>query len=214
MQAARIFSRRAMAVNREVGHKARRTQAERSAATRGALLAAARQLFAEKGYLATGREEIVEAAGVTRGAMYHHFSGKEDLFRAVYEELEQEMVGMVSAAAVKFADPVEQLAVGSQAYLDAAMDPAVQRVILLDGPSVLDWTTREEIAETCGLGLIREVLRQAMDAGHIERRPVEPLAHVLMAGLHEAALYMARSAKPRTARKEVGEVIRRMLAGL
>jgi AcrR family transcriptional regulator len=203
-----------MAVNRDVGHRARRTQAERSAATRGALLAAARRLFAEKGYLATGREEIVEAAGVTRGAMYHHFSGKEDLFRAVYEELEQEVVGLVSAAAVKFNDPVEQLKVGSQAYLDAAMDLAVQRVIVLDGPSVLDWTTREEIAEHCGLGLIREVLRQAMEAGRIEKRPVEPLAHVLLAGLHEAALYMARSAKPRTARKEVGEVIERMLAAL
>lgn len=203
-----------MAVNRDVGHRTRRTQAERSAATRRALLDAARKLFAEKGYLATGREEIVEAAGVTRGAMYHHFAGKEDLFRAVYEELEQEIVGRVSAAAVKHADPVERLAVGSQAYLDAAMDPAVQRVILLDGPSVLDWTTREEIAEVCGLGLIREVLRQAMDAGRIERRPVEPLAHVLMAGLHEAALYLARSDKPRVARKEVGAVVERILAGL
>ena len=203
-----------MAVNREVGHRSRRTQAERSAATRGALLAAARRLFGEKGYLATGREEIVEAAGVTRGAMYHHFAGKEDLFRAVYEELEHEILATVSAAAVKFGDPLEQLVVGSQAYLDAAMDAAVQRVILLDGPSVLDWTTREEIAETCGLGLIREVLRQAMAAGRLEKRPVEPLAHVLMAGLHEAALYLARSDKPRTARKEVGEVVRRMLEAL
>lgn len=203
-----------MAVNREVGHTGRRTQAERSASTRAALLTAARRLFGEKGYAATGREEIVEAAGVTRGALYHHFANKEDVFRAVYEELEQEIMARVAEVAVKVQDPMEQLAVGSQAYLDAAMDPAVQRVMLLDGPSVLGWEARQEIAKTYGLGLIREVLRAAMEAGHIERRPVEPLAHVLMAGLHEAALYVAQSAQPRKARREVGDVVGRILEGL
>lgn len=203
-----------MAVNREVGHRERRTQAERSAATRAALLTAARKLFGEKGYAATGREEIVELAGVTRGALYHHFANKEDVFRAVYEELEQEIMARVAAAAVKVHDPMEQLAVGSQAYLDAALDPVVQQVMLLDCPSVLGWEVRQEIAETYGLGLIREVLRSAMDAGHIEQRPVEPLAHVLLAGLHEAALFVARSAQPRKARREVGDVVERILEGL
>jgi len=204
-----------MAVNREVGHKgARRTQAERSAATRAALLAAARRLFAEKGYFATGREEVVEAAGVTRGALYHHFANKEDLFKAVFEEMEHEIVAHVAEAAMSAKGPLEQLAVGSQAYLDAAMDPAVQQVVLLDGPAVLSWEVRQGIAEACGLGLMREVLREAMEAGHLEKKPVEPLAHVLLAGLHEAAMYVARSPQPRKARREVGGVVERIVGGL
>lgn len=204
-----------MAVNRDVSHsESRRTQAERSASTRAALLAAARQLFGSKGYAATGREEIVELAGVTRGALYHHFANKEDVFRAVFEEMEREVVAQVASAAMSAGGPLEQLAVGSQAYLDAAMDPAVQQVMLLDGPSVLSWEVRQEIAAACGLGLIREVLRAAMEAGHLERRPVEPLAHVLLAGLHEAALYVARSSSPKKARREVGGVVERILAGL
>nr|MDQ3757248.1 TetR/AcrR family transcriptional regulator [Actinomycetota bacterium] len=149
-----------------------------------------------------------------RGALYHHFANKEDLFRAVYEQLEQEVVARVATAAMAAAGPMEQLALGSGAYLDAAMDPAVQRVVLLDGPSVLPWEVREEMAEAYGLGLIREVLREAMDAGHIERRPVEPLAHVLLAGLHEAAMYVARSPHPRKARREVGDVVERIVSAL
>ncbi|HEX2038099.1 MAG TPA: TetR/AcrR family transcriptional regulator [Acidimicrobiales bacterium] len=197
-----------------MGHSGRRTQAERSAATRAALLRAARRLFTEKGFFATGREEIAQAAGVTRGALYHHFAGKEELFRAVLEELEQEVLARVAEQAVKAADPLDQLAIGSAAYLDAAMDPAVQRICLLDGPSVLGWDTRQELAETYGMGLIRQVLLEAMEAGHIERRPVEPLAHVLMAGLHEAAMYVARSPNPRKARNEVGAVVERIVGGL
>lgn len=203
-----------MAVNHEVGHSGRRSQAERSAATRAALLTAARKLFGEKGYAATGREEIVELAGVTRGALYHHFANKEDVFKAVFEEMELEIVAQVAEAAMAAGGPLEQLRVGSQAYLDAAMDPAMQQVLLLDGPSVLSWEVRQQIAEACGLGLIRQVLREAMEAGHLAKRPVEPLAHVLLAGLHEAALYVARSSQPRKARREVGDVVERILAGL
>ena len=203
-----------MPVNRESSHTARRTQAERSAATRAALLRAARELFGSKGYAATGREEIVDRAGVTRGALYHHFANKEEVFRAVFEEMELEIVARVAEAAMGAGGPLEQLAVGSQAYLDAAMDPAVQQVLLLDGPSVLSWEVRQEIAEACGLGLIREVLRAAMEARHLGRRPVEPLAHVLLAGLHEAALYVARAPQPRKARREVGDVVERILGGL
>ena len=201
-----------MPVNGETRH--RRTQAERSAATRGALLHSARRLFAEQGYAGTGREEIVQAAGVTRGALYHHFANKEALFRAVYEELEGETVARVVDAAATSADPMEQLRLGAHAYLDAALDPAVRRVVLIDGPAVLGWEVQREISEAYGLGLVWEALRAAMEAGLIDEQPVEPLAHVLLAGLHEGALFMARAKNKAKARREVGTVVERLIDGL
>jgi AcrR family transcriptional regulator len=192
----------------------RRTQAERTAATKAALIAAARRLFAEQGFVGTGREQIVEAAGVTRGALHHHFGGKEQLFRAVYEQLEQELMQRVAEAAMAGSTATEQLRLGSLAYLDAAMDPAVQRVVLIDGPSVLSWEEREEISGALALGMVVEVLRAAMDEGEIARQPVDVLARLLLAALHESVLLMARADDPAAARAEVGEVFEGMLARL
>jgi AcrR family transcriptional regulator len=192
----------------------RRTQAERTAATKAALLGAARRLFAEQGYAATGREQIVEAAGMTRGALHHHYGGKEQLFRAVYEELEHEIMTEVATAAAAGATPTEQLRLGTLAYLDAAMDPAVQRVCLIDGTSVLGWEARAEISGNLALGMVKEVLRGAMNAGEIERQPVDALAHVLLAALHEAVLLVARSEDQVAARADVGVIIEGLLARL
>ncbi|MGH8994184.1 MAG: TetR/AcrR family transcriptional regulator [Acidimicrobiia bacterium] len=203
-----------MAVKGEPGTPGRRTQEERSAATRGALMTAARELFARDGYAATGREAIVERAGVTRGALYHHFADKEALFRAVFEELEAEVMAAVVQAAQGADDPLETLRRGALAYLDAALDPALQRVSLLDAPSVLSPEVRQEIVETYALGLLREVLQAAVDSGAVVRQPVEPLAHVLLAALHEAALYVARAADHPAARDEVATTVERLLDGL
>jgi AcrR family transcriptional regulator len=192
----------------------RRTQAERTAATKAALLGAARRLFAEQGYAATGREQIVEAAGMTRGALHHHYGGKEQLFRAVYEELEHEIMTEVATAAAAGATPTEQLRLGTLAYLDAAMDPAVQRVCLIDGTSVLGWEARAEISGNLALGMVKEVLRGAMNAGEIERQPVDALAHVLLAALHEAVLLVARSEDQVAARADRGVIIEGLLARL
>ena len=109
-----------------------RTQAERSEATRGALIGAARRLFAERGYAGVGTEEIVRAAGVTRGALYHHFDGKRDLLRAVYEQLEAEIAAQVAAGVDPGASIPETLAAGAQLFLDRCMEPEVQRIVLLD----------------------------------------------------------------------------------
>jgi AcrR family transcriptional regulator len=197
------------AVNGERGH--RRTQAERRTATRGALVAAAPQLFAERGFAAAGREEIVERAGVTRGAMYHHFASKEDLFRAVYEEIEDELCRSVAVAALAGGDdPMAQLRLGAFAFLDAASTPEVRRVVLLDAPSVLPVPVRRELAERYGLGLVRDALRAVMEAGLIDQQPLEPLAHVLLAALHEAATLVADGAD----RDEVGAVVDGFLARL
>src|SRR3954453_14090288 len=114
----------------------RKTQAERSEATRGALIAAARPLFAERGFAGVGTEEIVRAAGVTRGALYHHFSGKDDLFRAVFEQVESEVTERIAEGALSDPDPVAALRAGAEMFLDACLEPEVQRIVLIDAPSV------------------------------------------------------------------------------
>jgi AcrR family transcriptional regulator len=198
-------------VNGEAGHTARRTQASRRAATRAALLAAARELFASRGFAGAGREDIVERAGVTRGAMYHHFSSKEALFQAVYEAIEEELCAAVAAAALAAGeDPMERLRAGALAFLDAAASPEVRRVVLLDAPSVLPVDVRRALSERYGLGMVRDSVRAVMAAGLVAEQPVEPLAHVLLAALHEAATLVADGAD----RDEVGAVVEHLLARL
>jgi AcrR family transcriptional regulator len=206
VQLARIFVQAACMVKGEPRH--RRTQAERSAATRTALTGAARRLFATQGYAGTGREEIVAAAGVTRGALQHHFGDKESLFLAVYEAVEHDIVAAVAKAAMAAGDdPVERLRAGCHAYLDAVLDPAVQRICAVDGPAVLAADVRQEITDRYALGLVREALRQAMDEGRIGAAPVEAFAHVLLAGVMAAAQYVATSPRPRRARTEAGRTV-------
>jgi AcrR family transcriptional regulator len=204
-----------VAVKREP-ERQRRSQAERSATTRGALIEAARELFARDGYAATGREAIVERAGVTRGALYHHFADKEALFRAVFEQIEAEVMAKAAQAAVSASpdDPLGQLRAGSLAYLDVALDPAVQRICLLDAPAVLSPADRQTVVDDHAAGLVREVLRAAVDAGAVISQPVEPLTHVLLAALHEAALYVARAEDHAAARAEVGATVEHLIEGL
>src|SRR3954470_24740324 len=125
----------------------RRTQAERSEATRGALIEAARPLFAVRGYAGVGTEQIVRAAGVTRGALYHHFEGKEGLLAAVYEQIEADLAERIVARAGAVGDdgPLAELAAGVDVLLDAARDPEVHRIVLLDAPAVLGWERWREI---------------------------------------------------------------------
>ncbi|CAN5664040.1 MAG: TetR/AcrR family transcriptional regulator [Ilumatobacteraceae bacterium] len=196
---------------------ARRTQADRSAATRAALIAAARRLFAEHGYADVGTERIVQAAGVTRGALYHQFAGgKVELFVAVLEEVEAELMGRLTdlITTVPSGDVRELLLVGAEAWLDASTEPEVQRIVLLDGPSVLGWERWREIGLRYGLGLVTAVLADAVSIGAIPSQPVDPLAHALLGALDEAALYVARSADPVTARAEMGAVVDRLVRGL
>jgi AcrR family transcriptional regulator len=204
-----------VAVKREP-ERQRRSQAERSAATRGALIEAARELFARDGYAATGREAIVERAGVTRGALYHHFADKEALFRAVFEQIEAEVMAKAAEAAVATSpdDPLGQLRAGSLAYLDVALDPAVQRICLLDAPAVLSPADRQNVVDEHAAGLVRQVLQAAVDAGAVTSQPVEPLTHVLLAALHEAALYVARAEDHAAARAEVGATVEHLIEGL
>ena len=205
-----------MAVKREHPEGQRRTQAERSATTRAALVEAARELFASDGYAATGREAIVERAGVTRGALYHHFADKEALFRAVFEQIESEVMAKAAEAAMSVSpdDPLGQLRAGSLAYLDIALDRAVQRICLLDAPAVLSPAVREQVMDDYAVGLVREVLRAAIDTGALIAQPLDPLTHLLLAALHEAALYVARADDQAAARAEVGATVEHLINGL
>ncbi len=168
-------------------------KAERSQETRDALISAARILFAERGFAAVTTEEIVRAARLTRGALYHHFEDKEDLFRAVYEDVERELVERIARDAMTTGTPLEAMRSGARAFLDACEDPAVQRIALLDAPSVLGWEEWREIGLKYGFGLIQATLQAAMDAGMIDTQPVRPLAHLLLGSLDEAAMLVARA---------------------
>jgi AcrR family transcriptional regulator len=196
------------------GGPERRTQAERSEATRAALIRAARELFAERGYTGVGTEEIVQRSGVTRGALYHHFRGKSDLFRAVFEQVEEDLARRFATEALSRDDPLEALAAGVELFLDVCMEPEVQRIALLDGPAVLGWEEWREIEARYSLGLIRAGLQAAMDADAVRRQPIDPLSHVILGAMMETGLFVARAEDVPAARVQGGEVLRALLEGL
>lgn len=186
----------------------------RSEATRQRLVTAARSLFGARGYAQVGTEEIVRAAGVTRGALYHQFRDKADLFAAVAEEVEAEIAERIAAGvADATADPVEALRLGARLFLDTCAQPEVERIILLDAPAVLGWQAWRDLAGRYGLGLVQAALQMAMDAGALTARPVVPLAHVLVGALDECALYVAQAGDPPAAREECTEILDRLLRG-
>src|SRR5437867_2104791 len=197
------------------GVQQRSRKAAQSDATRNALLKAGRELFAERGYANTSREDIIERSGLTRGAFHYHFPRKEDLFLAVHEDVERELVQKIATTVFSQMEaplgPWEQLRAGGQAFLDECLDPAVQRITLLDAPSVLGWEKWREIDSKYGFGLLRTGLRAAIDAGVIEAQPVEPLAAFLFGGLIEAAMLIARADDVEASRREVGESVDRLL---
>jgi AcrR family transcriptional regulator len=194
-------------------------RAQHVADTRQALLDAARELFTDRGYAATGTEDIVARARVTRGALYHHFADKADLFRAVMVTVAGELAGRTTAQVLRHhPDPDrgvwDELRAGFAAYLDASLDPDFQQIVLIDGPAVLGPQAWGELVEQHGLGLLRQWLEEAMAAGHIDRLPVDPLAHLLAALIAEASLVIARSPDRQAARADIGVTLDRILLGL
>src|SRR3954451_23048027 len=190
------------------------TRPDRGEATRDALLAAARALIAEHGYAGVGTEEVVRRAGVTRGALYHYFRDKQDLFRAVFEQTEAEIMQTIIARVEGLTDPMEELAVGVRAFLDACGDPTLMRIGLRDAPGALGWEEWREIGNRHGLGLVTGALGWAMDEGQITRTDVRMLAHLLLAALAEASLLIASADDPRAAREEVERTLMSLLEGL
>ena len=192
----------------------RRTQRERSEATTSELLEAARELFAQDGYAATSLDAIAAAAGVTKGAVYHHFAGKREIFRAVFEREQRRLAAIEADAYRRKRDPWEGFYSATRAFLEASLDPGVQRITLLDAPGALGWETMREIEAPNALAGIRHALRESMDAGRIAERPVEPLANLLFGAVCEAAMAVARAENQRTAQRGVLAALRELLRGL
>jgi len=180
-------------------------QADRSSATRGRLVEAARELFVERPYADVGTEEIVARAGVTRGALYHHFADKRDLFRAVHEQMEAELVEGIQRqiASSGATDPVEGLQAGVRSYLDACADPSFARITLVDAPAVLGWEEWRRIDEEHALRLVLAGLEGAMEAGALRRQPARPLAQLMLGTMGEAGLVIANAADPKATRPEI-----------
>lgn len=189
-------------------------KAEQTEATRRALLKVARKLFAERGYADTATEEVVRRARVTRGALYHHFRDKQDLFRAVLHEEEMRLAREIATVAINQPDPWRRLLAGSLAFLDACLDPAVQQIVLVDAPAVLGWEGFREIDEAYFLGAMKDTLREAIDSGAMAAQAIDPLAHILFGATHEAAMLIAHAEDEAAARDQAKEAITRLLSGL
>jgi AcrR family transcriptional regulator len=189
-------------------------RAEYAEETRAALVAAARELFTEKGYAHTGTEEIIQQARASRGAMYHHFASKEDLFRAVLEHVENEFITRLVERGAPGRDEWDEVCKGCQLFLDVALEPAIQRIMLVDGPSVLGWAEWRKVEEQYGFGLLRGHLRRAMDEGLIDEQPIDALTHVIAGALNEAASLIAHAGDRDQARVDAGDAVERLLEGL
>jgi len=190
------------------------THAERRETTRAALIASGRRLFASQGYDAVAAEQIVEDAGVTRGALYHHFDGKAGLFEAVFLEIETEVMAKFPLEEFAAGDPMAVLRSGVSRFLELSLEAEVQQITLIDAPAVLGWSRWHEIEAEHGLGLIRAGLDLAVDAGQIRPLRTEDLANAFLGALTESALAVARSKNRKAARENAEAVLLALLDGL
>jgi AcrR family transcriptional regulator len=189
-------------------------QEENSAATRSALLKVARKLFAERGYAETATEEVVRRARVTRGALYHHFRDKQDLFKAVLHEEQLKLASSIKTVALRESDPWRALIAGCHAFLDACLDSAVQQIVLIDAPAVLGWEGWRETDASYYLAGVKAAIQAAIDARLIPAQAVDPLAHIILGALNEAAMLIAHADDEEAARRDVSAIVDRLLAGI
>ena len=196
--------------------RARRTQADRSAATRDALVAAARRLFAAQGFADVPADAIVAGAGVTRGALYHQFADKTALFGAALEAVEADIAMRLAedVAAAEISDPVDALRHAVRRWLEICVEPEIHRIALVDGPSVLGWGRWREICQQHVFGLVETLLAQGIEVGRLRPSSARALTHALMGAGDEAALYVAEAADPTRARAEMIEVLDQLIEGV
>jgi AcrR family transcriptional regulator len=194
----------------------RRTQAERSAATQQALRSAARELWGSRGYADVGTPEIAQAAGVTRGAMYHQYADKAALFSDVVEAVESDVMSRLAAAVVAAnpESPAAALHTAVDAWLDISAEREICQLILLDAPNVLGWEGFRDVAQRYGLGMTEQLMQAAIDAGELDAQPVRALAHVLIGALDAAAMYIANDPQPEVVQAEVRSSLHRIVDGV
>ncbi|MFG2900382.1 TetR/AcrR family transcriptional regulator [Streptomyces zaomyceticus] len=194
-------------------HRSAGNRAEQREATRRALLAEGRRRFAEDGYHEVVLAEVARAAGVTKGAAYHHFDSKAGLFRAVVAEVQGELGDRVAAAADEETDPWEQFRAGCRAFLAAGADPAVRRIVLVDAPTVLGWEEWRALDEESSARHLTEALEDLVEAGVVTAQPVGPLARLLSGAMNEAALWLAGSDEPEALERTV-DALDGLLSGI
>lgn len=193
----------------------KKTKAEQREATMNKLAAVAKEMFIEYGYADAATEEIVQRAGVTRGALYHHFSSKEGLFRAVLEEVQKEVANRILLASQAAApDSWAQLLAGCHAFLSASLDPGIQRILLIDAPAVLGWQLWREIDARQSGNLLEEILVILMEENRIKPLPVDALTHLLSGAMNEAALWIAQAQNPQRALSEAEATLETLLSSL
>lgn len=193
---------------------ARQTKAEQREATRQLLIQIGRELFTKNGYAHTATEEIVARAGVTRGALYHHFESKEGLFRAVLEDVQTEIGQKIEQAGAGQTDLWVILQVGCRAFLEASVEPQVRQIMLIDAPAVLGWQAWREMDARHSMRLLRELLGEMVGQGLIQTKSVDALTHLLSGAMNEAALWIAAAENPQQALVEAGDTLERLLNGL
>ena len=189
------------------------TQRERREQTTAALITAARELFAADGYAATSLDAVVDKAGMTKGALYHHFSGKRELFTAVFSGEQDRLSAAVIAAYQRRDNPWEAFEEACSAFIVACQEPGVQRILLHDAPSALGWETIREL-ESGMLKMMERGIERAIETGSIEPRPVQPLAHLLFGAICESAMVVARATDQQRASQESLDELRRLLRSL
>jgi AcrR family transcriptional regulator len=189
-------------------------RAAQGRATRGQLIEVATGLFADHGYEGTSIEAVLTAAGVSRGALYHHFAGKEALFTAVLEALSERITAQLTEIISGCTDPVDAVRTSALAWIDLAGDPVIQRIMLVDAPSVLGWEQWRAMDEGRTVGAMRAMLQAVSDTGRLPEKLVEPFADMILAALDEAAMVVARAPDSRVAVAEGRQAVEEFLARL
>jgi AcrR family transcriptional regulator len=187
------------------------TKAAQTEATKRKLEQVARELFAERGFARVSSEELVAKAHVTRGALYHHYDGKEGLFEAVVDTVMQEVHAKLAREAAALSDPLKALERGIGVFLKVCSEPSVQKILLIDAPAVLGWPKWREMDAKYGLGLLKQALSAAMKARLLRRQDIDVLAHLLLGALTEAAMVIARSHNPPKSQKAAERALAAMI---
>lgn len=200
--------------------EASRSRSEKSDATRLALIGSARRLFGSRSYVDVSLAQVVDASGVTKGALYHHFpGGKKDLMEAVYETVEAEFTQEIAAQVLPAigegeADPLDVMEAAIGVTLEASLDPELQQIVLIDSPSVLGWTRWREIADEHSLAVIKALLAAAQEHGSMKPLPIDAVANLLSASISEAIMTIARAEDQDQAKADAAEALGAILTGL
>ncbi|MDT7783092.1 MAG: hypothetical protein QOF58_1511 [Pseudonocardiales bacterium] len=192
----------------------RTRRAEYSESTRQALVDSAVDLFTKRGYAGTSLDEVVKRARVTKGALYHHFSGKQALFEAAFAQVETRSIESLTAVVTAEGDAWETAVAGLRAYVRKCLEPEYQRIIVHEAPVVMGWERWREAEEHFSFGLLRTAVQLLVDAGEIEEAPVEIMARLLFGALSAGASTIASSSDPKRTGREVERAILRVLEGL